>query len=718
MTTHSFFAPSAIHLEALLAEELIAMGASDAVAARGGAAFSGSVELAYRACLWSRVASRVLLVLARFPAATPEALYEGVRSIRWGEHLRGESTLAVDCKVMQSSITHAHYAALKIKDAVVDQLREETGTRPSVDLANPDLHIRARVLRDEATISIDLAGEPLHRRGYRTRGVAAPLKENLAAAILLRAQWPRISSEGGELADPMCGSGTFPIEAAMIAADIAPGLQRARWGFARWNGHDRAAWENLLAEARARRDAGLARSIAPLRGYDHDATAVHTALANAERAGLSRLVHVERRALEDCAPVRAGSTGLLVANPPYGERIGANDALPGLYALLGRTMRERFPGWRAAVLAGDAELGHRLGLRATKIHSLYNGRIECSLLHFVIDEHAATRLPRPTAPEARSASAGMLANRLRKNRKHLARWLEREGIACYRLYDADLPEYALAIDVYEGTQRWVHVQEYAPPKTVDAAVARSRLREALGVILEVLDADESRLFLKTRRPQKGRSQYEKLGSGGALREVSEDGCRLLVNFEDYLDTGLFLDQRLTRRLLRELAAGRDFLNLFGYTGVATVHAALGGARSTTTVDLSRTYLDWARRNLELNGFTGSRHALIQADCLRWLQEPQARYGLIFLDPPTFSTSKRMQGTLDVQRDHVSLINRTERLLAPGGVLIFSTNLRTFAMDCEALPQLAFEDLSRATLPKDFERSPRMHHCWRITKRTG
>jgi 23S rRNA (guanine2445-N2)-methyltransferase / 23S rRNA (guanine2069-N7)-methyltransferase len=717
MTTHSFFAPSAIHLEALLAEELTTMGATGAVAARGGAAFSGSVELAYRACLWSRVASRVLLVLARFPAATPDALYEGVRSIRWGEHLRGESTLAVDCKAMQSSITHAHYAALKVKDAVVDQLRDDTGTRPSVDLENPDLRIHARVRRDEATISIDLAGEPMHRRGYRARGVAAPLKENLAAAILLRAQWPRIASEGGELADPMCGSGTLPIEAALIAADIAPGLLRERWGFEGWAGHERATWEALLREARERREAGRARKIAPLRGYDHEPAAVRTALANVERAGLGHIVHVERQELEDCAPTHAGANGLLVANPPYGERIGARGALPELYARLGRVMRDRFQGWRAAVLASDAELGHRLGLRATKVHTLYNGRIECRLLHFEIGaDHTVARLPRPAAPEARSSSAAMLANRLRKNQKHLARWLAREGISCYRLYDADLPEYALAIDVYEGAHRWIHVQEYAPPKSIDPAVARNRLREALGVIIEVLDADESQLFLKTRRPQKARSQYEKLGSSGAFREVSEDGCRLLVNLEDYLDTGLFLDQRLTRRMLRELADGRDFLNLFGYTGAATVHAARGGARSTTTVDLSRTYLDWARRNLELNGFTASRHALIQADCLRWLEEPQARRGLIFLEPPTFSTSKRMRGTLDVQRDHASLIDRTARLLVPGGVLIFSTNLRTFAMDREALPHLAFEDLSRATLPKDFERSPRMHRCWRITVR--
>jgi 23S rRNA (guanine2445-N2)-methyltransferase / 23S rRNA (guanine2069-N7)-methyltransferase len=715
MITHAFFAPSSIHLEALLAEELQSLGAADAVAARGGAAFSGSIGLAYRACLWSRVASRVLLVLARFPAPTPDALYEGVRAIRWGEHLRGDATFAVDCKVAQSTLAHAHYAALRVKDAVVDRLRAETGTRPSVDVGHPDLRIHARVLRDEAVISLDLAGEPLHRRGWRARGVAAPLKENLAAAILLRAQWPRIASEGGELADPMCGSGTFPIEAALVAADIAPGLQRARWGFEGWAGHERAAWDLLLEEARVRRQAGRARTIAPVRGYDHDPAAVRTALANVERAGLGHIVHVERRELEDCAPAHAGASGLLVANPPYGERIGASDALPALYARLGRVMRDRFQGWRAAILASDAELGHRLGLRATKVHALYNGRIECRLLHFAIDaDHAAARLPRPAAPEARSSSAAMLANRLRKNQKQLARWLEREGISCYRLYDADLPEYALAVDIYAGAERWIHVQEYAPPKSIDPAVARNRLREALGVILEVLDARESQLFLKTRRPQKGRSQYEKLGSAGAFREVSEDGCRLLVNLEDYLDTGLFLDQRFTRRLLRELASGRDFLNLFGYTGAATVHAARGGARSTTTVDLSRTYLDWARRNLELNGFSGSRHALVQADCLRWLDEPQARYGLVFLEPPTFSTSKRMRGTLDVQRDHAQLITRTARLLAPEGTLVFSTNLRTFRLEREAMPRLRFEDLSRATLPKDFERSARMHHCWRIT----
>jgi 23S rRNA (guanine2445-N2)-methyltransferase / 23S rRNA (guanine2069-N7)-methyltransferase len=716
MSSYAFLATSALHLESLLAEELQALGCTDAVETRGGSGFSGPLVLAYRACLWSRVASRVLLTLVRFPAPTPEALYEGVRTIRWTEHLRGGATLAVDCKLTQSAMTHAHYAALKVKDAIVDQLRADTGTRPSVDIECPDLLVHVRILRDTAVVSIDLSGESLHRRGYRTRGVAAPLKENLAAAILLRAQWPRIAGTGGELCDPMCGSGTLVIEAASIAADIAPGLARTRWGFLGWSQHDRATWSELLDEARARRDTGLARALPPLRAYDHDAAAVRSALSNVERAGLGSIVHIERRELEQCAPVHAGSHGLLVANPPYGERIGASEGVPELYTRLGRLLRERFIGWQAAILTGDAALGRRLGLRATRIHTLYNGRLECKLLHFDVDPaRFGGDLPRPVAAEARSVSATMFANRLRKNQKHLARWLEREGIHCYRLYDADLPEYAVAVDVYEGAQRWIQVQEYAAPKSIDPQAARSRLREALGVILEVLDVDQSQLFLKVRQQQKGRSQYGKLGTAGVLREVAENGCRLLVNLEDYLDTGLFLDQRLTRRLIGELAREQDFLNLFGYTGSATVHAARGGARSTTTVDLSRTYLDWARRNLELNGFRGPRHVLIQADCLRWLDEVRDRYGLIYLDPPAFSTSKRMRETLDVQRDHVQLIEKAARLLVPGGALIFSTNLRTFRLERDALPQLVFEDLSRATLPRDFERNPRLHHCWRIRR---
>jgi 23S rRNA (guanine2445-N2)-methyltransferase / 23S rRNA (guanine2069-N7)-methyltransferase len=311
----------------------------------------------------------------------------------------------------------------------------------------------------------------------------------------------------------------------------------------------------------------------------------------------------------------------------------------------------------------------------------------------------------------------MFANRLRKNLKHLGRWLKRENIHCYRLYDADMPEYALAIDVYEGEKRWVHVQEYEAPKSIDPQKAQARLHEALDVIIDLLEIPREQLFLKVRRQQKGSAQYEKLSSSREFHEVHEGGCRLLVNFSDYLDTGLFLDHRTTRGMLAGLAAGKRFLNLFAYTGSATVHAAMGGAVATTTVDMSRTYLDWAQRNMKRNGFNGEKHEFIQANCLEWMDKAagKQRYDLIFLDPPSFSSSKRMDNTFDVQRDHVSLLRKTVKLLAPNGTLIFSNNLRSFKLDREELKELQIEDISRATLPKDFERNPKIHNCWKITK---
>lgn len=321
----------------------------------------------------------------------------------------------------------------------------------------------------------------------------------------------------------------------------------------------------------------------------------------------------------------------------------------------------------------------------------------------------------PTHNPAHSASAQMFANRLHKNLRHLGRWLKREHIHCYRLYDADIPEYAVAVDVYQGEQRWVHIQEYEAPRHVDAAKAQARLREAVAVIRETLEIPEQQLFLKVRRQQKGKAQYRKLGAHGQFHTVEEGGNRFLVNFTDYLDTGLFLDHRITRGMLSELAGDRYFLNLFAYTGSATVYAARGGAISTTSVDMSRTYLDWARRNMELNGFGGREHRLVQANCVEWLEQnaDRRRFGLIFLDPPSFSTSKRMQGTFDVQRDHVRLIKATVRLLEPDGVLIFSNNRRRFDMERAALEGLSIEDISRATLPRDFERNPRIHNCWMI-----
>ena len=388
-------------------------------------------------------------------------------------------------------------------------------------------------------------------------------------------------------------------------------------------------------------------------------------------------------------------------------------------------LRTQFEGWRAAVFTGNPELGKRMGLRAHRFHTLYNGPIECRLLHFEVrpEAHVSDR-PRPLPAAERGPGAEMLANRLRKNQKGLRKWLQREGIGCYRLYDADLPEYALAVDLYQSAnpatpkRRFVQVQEYAAPPDIDPKAARRRLREGISVIAEVLEVPEQDLFFKVRQPQRGKAQYERLAQTGHFHKVTEDELTLLVNFEDYLDTGLFLDHRETRRLIGRLAPDRHMLNLFGYTGVASCHAARGGARSTTTVDLSKTYLDWARRNLALNGFTGHDHQLIQANCLEWLEQARAyrgHFGLIFLDPPTFSSSKRMDGTFEVERDQVRLIRAAVALLAPDGELIFSTNKRRFKLDQEALSDLDIEDISAQTIPKDFARNPHIHRCWRIRR---
>lgn len=315
------------------------------------------------------------------------------------------------------------------------------------------------------------------------------------------------------------------------------------------------------------------------------------------------------------------------------------------------------------------------------------------------------------------SGADMFANRLRKNLKSLTKWAKQQSVSCYRLYDADLPEYAVAIDFYQGEQVWLHVQEYDAPKTIDAHKAMQRLAAIMSVLPQVLAIPSEQIFLKVRRKQKNTEQYQKHNDTAHFHIVAEGGCRFWVNFEDYLDTGLFLDHRPLRLTIQQQARGKRFLNLFAYTASATVHAAIGGAISTVSVDMSKTYLDWAKRNLALNHIVGD-HQLIQANCVDWLNH-QANQGvekfdLIFLDPPTFSNSKRMDNELDLQRDHVGLIQNAVALLAPGGVLYFSTNFRKFVLDSAALAGLTVEDISLKTIPHDFARDAKIHYGWKIS----
>ncbi|GAC1031332.1 bifunctional 23S rRNA (guanine(2069)-N(7))-methyltransferase RlmK/23S rRNA (guanine(2445)-N(2))-methyltransferase RlmL [Pseudomonas sp. No.21] len=714
-------------LEGLLLDEATGLGLAEAreqVAAIRG---RGDLETAYRLCLWSRLANRVLLVLKRFPVQNAEDLYQGVLEVDWHDHLSPTGSLAVEFSGHGSGIDNTHFGALKVKDAIVDKLRTANGERPSIDKVSPDLRIHLRLEKGEAILSLDLAGHSLHQRGYRLQQGAAPLKENLAAAILLRAGWPRIAAEGGALADPMCGVGTFLVEAAMMAADIAPNLKRERWGFSNWQGHVPALWKKLHEEAQGRADAGLARPPLWIRGYEADPRLIQPGRNNIERAGLSDWVKIYQGELATFEPrPDQNQKGLVISNPPYGERLGDEASLLYLYQNLGERLRQACMGWEAAVFTGAPELGKRMGIRSHKQYAFWNGALPCKLLLIkVLPDQFVTGSRRPEAAaepqagaapvleQARLSEGGqMFANRLQKNLKQLGKWAKREGVQCYRLYDADMPEYALAIDLYGDR---VHVQEYAPPRSIDPEKAQARLLDALAAIPQALGVDPANVVVKRRERQTGTRQYERQGAQGQFLEVAEGGVKLLVNLTDYLDTGLFLDHRAMRLRIQREAAGKRFLNLFCYTATASVHAAKGGARSTTSVDLSKTYLDWARRNLSLNGFS-DKQKLEQGDVMAWLAEDRGEYELIFIDPPTFSNSKRMEGVFDVQRDHVQLLDLAMARLAPGGVLYFSNNFRKFQLD-ESLPQrYQVNEISAETIDPDFARNQKIHRAWKFAAR--
>jgi len=714
------FATAPKGIETILADELLDLGAKNVKTSRAGASFFGNIELAYRACLWLRTANRVLLPIDEFQAETPEALYQKIQLIPWSEHLDSNGTFAVDFQSSQSKIYHTQYGALKTKDAIVDQFRDRFNHRPSIDLEKPDIRVNIYILRNIATVSLDLSGQSLHKRGYRLESGKAPLKENLAAAILFRSNWPEIAKQGGGLIDPMCGSGTLPIEAALMAGDHAPGLLRDYFGFLRWKQHQPDIWEKLLKEAEKRKNIGM-EQLPTIVGYDGDNTAVKCSLANMENAGLRAYLHFEKKDLTDCVPhpKMKYQPGLVVVNPPYGERIGVVRELEPLYRNLGHCLKTNFKGWKSTLFTGNDELGKRMGLRANKIHILYNGAIKCKLLSFdVTPEWFVEKKYQDTPPSIKpywtpQPESQMFANRLKKNLKKLKNWRKRENITCFRAYDNDLPEYAVAVDIYD---QHVHVQEYKAPDTVDPEKAKARLNDIIAILPEVLNIPAENIFLKIRQKQKGPAQYKKQNSENIFHDVTENNMIFLVNFSDYLDTGLFLDHRLTRDLIGKMAKGKHFLNLFAYTGAATIYAAKGGAKSTTTVDMSRIYLEWAKRNLAANGFSYNRHYFHNAECLDWIQKENRQYDLIFVDPPTFSNSKKLKETFDVQRDHVDLICQLGKLLARNGTIIFSNNFRRFKMDGDSLKDFSIKEISKSTLPPDFIKRPKIHNCWEINRR--
>ncbi|HBX8415118.1 TPA: bifunctional 23S rRNA (guanine(2069)-N(7))-methyltransferase RlmK/23S rRNA (guanine(2445)-N(2))-methyltransferase RlmL [Klebsiella pneumoniae] len=698
---NSLFASTARGLEELLKTELEGLGATDCQVVQGGVHFQGDTRLLYQSLMWSRLASRIMLPLGECRVYSDLDLYLGVQAIPWTEMFNPGATFAVHFSGLNDEIRNSQYGALKVKDAIVDSFTRKNLPRPNVDRESPDLRINVWLNKETAHISLDLSGEGLHLRGYRDGTGMAPIKENLAAAIVMRSGWV----PGTPLLDPMCGSGTLLIEAAMLATDRAPGLHRGHWGFGGWAQHDDGIWKEVKAEAQTRARQGLAAYESRFYGSDVDARVIERARRNARRAGIGELIDFD---VKDVAqlnnPLPKGPYGTVISNPPYGERLESEPALIALHSLLGRIMKSQFGGWNLSVFSASPELLNCLQLRADKQFKAKNGPLDCVQKNYHLAESEGGK-PAMLAED--------FANRLRKNLKKFEKWARQEGIECYRLYDADLPEYNVAIDRYAD---WVVVQEYAPPKTVDAHKARQRLFDIIAATIAVLDMAPNKLVLKTRERQKGKNQYQKMAEKGDFIEVQEYNARLWVNLTDYLDTGLFLDHRIARRMLGQMSKGKDFLNLFSYTGSASVHAGLGGARSTTTVDMSRTYLEWAERNLRLNGLTGRAHRLMQADVLGWLRESTEQFDLIFIDPPTFSNSKRMEDAFDVQRDHIRLMTDLKRLLRKGGTIMFSNNKRGFRMDHDGLAALGLkaQEISQKTLSQDFARNRQIHNCWLIT----
>lgn len=689
-------------LEYLLAEEIKALGIMVKRISVHGVFCDASLQDIYHIALWSRLANRLHLELFSGQVHNEKTVYELCLNFPWQTIFHADRSMAVSFHGTNSFIRNTMFGAQVVKDGVVDHFNKTMQRRPVVDKEKPDILLHAHLKNNELSVSLDLLGYSMHQRGYRLKAGIAPIKENVAAAMLLRANWPALAEQGYHFLDPFCGSGTIVLEAAMMAARIAPGLLRKDQAFTNWVGHQPSLWEKIRTFA-----LGAVKPLnISIKGSDRDHKMIAIANENAETAGLKSLVHFE--VLQVAQVQNDKDKGLIVTNPPYGERMDVMTQWVATYQELGKVMQERFQNWQAYVLTSETMLAKAIGLRSHKQYRITNGQIPCVLYGFSMD--AQNNLKQASAEQALSGGAEMLFNRLKKNQQHLAKWLERERIEAYRLYDADLPEYAFAIDVYGN---YAVLQEYKAPASIPEHKIERRRLDVMQVVPRVLEFDPAHVVLKERKRQRGESQYQKINTRRQFLEVQEGSIRVKVNLQDYLDTGLFLDHRPMRLKFAELTPGTRFLNCFCYTAVASLHAAKAGAH-TTNIDMSKTYLGWAQDNFALNGLLNlKKHQFIQEDCLFWLKNASQRFDVIFLDPPSFSNSKRMQGTLDVQRDQRFLIEAAMRLCAQEGVLYFSTNLRSFTLAPEISDDYEVRDISKWSIDKDFERDQKIHRCFEI-----
>lgn len=704
-----FLALTSPGIEILLAQELKDLHAEKVIQKPEGVYFTSTLENAYQICLYSRLATRILLKLGEGDAENKDELYAAAKSINWSEHFSSEHTFAIDFVGVSDNIRNSQFGALTVKDALVDNFRDQGFERPSVEKSSPDISFQARLLKQKVALYLDFSGRSLFKRGYRQHSGAAPLKEHLAAAIITRSGW--LDDPSKPLVDPMCGSGTILIEAVSMAANYAAGIDREKWGFDCWQGHNAEVWSEQLEAAKYSSQLGIEKLKTKVFGTDIDSRVLKTAQQNARNAGLQQFIEFSCKDINKLNNA-FGPKGTFLFNPPYGERIGELPELIENFVLLGQKLKAQFVDWRVAILTANTELLTLMKLASFKRYKFKNGPLDCQFALYNIDEKQAAGSSANLEFEQKDSA---FANRLQKNRKNLKNWLKKEQVECYRIYDADIPEYNVAVDVYGDH---LVIQEYAAPKTIDEEKVTKRLQEVIYFAPKVLDVPTEKVVLKTRAKQKGSNQYQKVAESKQSLVISEYGAKLKINLWDYLDTGLFLDHRKTRQIVAKKSKGKSLLNLFAYTGSVSLQAALHGADSVTTVDMSNTYLNWAQDNFTLNNLSGHKYQFVQADCLKWLKDNTYAFDVIFIDPPTFSNSKRMEDSFDVQRDHINVITDAVKSLSQGGEIIFTNNKRNFKIDVDAIERLGLvaKNISDLTRDKDFERNKHIHNSWLITRK--
>ncbi len=704
-------ATAAFGLEAIVVRELEQLGYSPKITRPGRIEFAGDFLAICRANLWLRSSDRVLVQLAKFQAADFDALFDTAGSLPWEDWIAADAAIPVRGRSHKSQLSSVPACQRTVKKAIVERLLKQHAVNELPE-TGPPVSVEVALLDNEATLSLDTSGAGLHRRGYRSLAAQAQLRETLAAALVQLSFWKPERA----LIDPFCGTGTIVIEAAMLGRRMAPGRQR-EFAAEHWPTFPASEW------AKAREEADdLVLPALPERpmGTDIDAEALSLARYHAEQAGVAEDLHFQQRAFADLSSKR--EYGCTIMNPPYGIRMGESEAVEALYRQMPEVLR-RLKTWSHYIFSARGDMQLLVGQQADRRRKLFNAQIECTYYQFYG--------PRPSSKpqavgqgsllavspafgglrEEAKRQAEEFANRLRKLARHLRRWPTKRGITCYRIYDRDIPEVPLVVDRYEDA---LHITEYERPHERTAAEHADWLDHMVRTASTALEVPRELVFVKQRTRQRGDTQYERVDNRQALRVVQEGELKFQVNLSDYIDTGLFLDHRITRSLVRESAKGTNFLNLFAYTGAFSVYAAAGGAAKTTSVDLSATYVQWAEDNLHLNGFTGEQHRLVCRDVQEFLSSPHEteKYDLAIVDPPTFSNSKRLDRDWDVQEDFVPLLRKVIAKMTSGGVIYFSTNSRRFKLDEGALAGVTIREISKKTVPEDF-RNKRIHRCWRM-----